>query len=45
MLPYDAFKKASGNDPASKAALKTWTQANKHLVEFPAQVPRRQTAK
>lgn len=32
---YDAFKKANGKDPTSKVALKTWTQANKHLVEFP----------
>jgi hypothetical protein len=44
-VAYDAFKKASGKDPASKAALKTWTQANKHLVEFPAPLPEKQTAK
>ncbi|MEI7846139.1 MAG: hypothetical protein WCK35_10080 [Chloroflexota bacterium] len=42
---YDAFKKANGKDPASKTILKTWTQANKHLVEFPAQAPEKQTAK
>ncbi len=42
---YDAFKKANGKDPASKAALKTWTQANKHLVEFPAPASEKQTAK
>lgn len=42
---YDAFKKANGKDPASKAALKTWTQANKHLVEFPAPLPEKQPAK
>jgi len=42
---YDAFKKANGKDPASKSTLKTWTQANKHLVEFPAQTPEKQTAK
>ena len=40
---YDAFKKANGKDPASKITLKTWTQANKHLVEFPA--PEKLTAK
>jgi len=33
---YDAFKKDCGKEPVSKAALKTWTQTNKHLVEFPA---------
>lgn len=32
---YDAFKKTCGKSPESKAALKTWTQANKHLVTFP----------
>jgi predicted nucleic acid-binding Zn finger protein len=32
---YDAFKKACGKNPANKAALKTWAQANKHLVTFP----------
>jgi hypothetical protein len=42
---YDAFKKANGKDPASKTTLKTWTQANKHLVEFPAQAPEKQTTK
>ena len=42
---YDAFKKANGKDPASKTTLKTWTQANKHLVEFPAPAPEKQTAK
>lgn len=42
---YDAFKKANGKDPASKAALKTWTQANKHLVEFPAPASEKQTTK
>jgi len=42
---YDAFKKANGKDPASKTSLKTWTQANKHLVEFPAQAPEKQTTK
>ena len=44
-VAYDAFKKASGKDPASKAALKTWTQANKHLVEFPAFTAEKQVAK
>lgn len=42
---YDAFKKANGKGPASKAALKTWTQANEHLVEFPAPLPEKQPAK
>lgn len=42
---YDAFKKANGKDPASKAALKTWTQTHKHLVEFPAPTPEKQAAK
>ena len=42
---YDAFKKANGKDPASKIILKTWTQANKHLVEFLAPAPEKQTAK
>lgn len=44
-VAYDAFKKASGKNPANKAALKTWTQANKHLVEFPAPASEKQTAK
>jgi len=38
-IAYDAFKKACGKNPASKAALKTWTQANKHLVAFPEPAP------
>ena len=42
---YDAFRKANSKNPASKAALKTWTQANKHLVQFPAPAPEKQTAK
>ena len=42
---YDAFKKANGKDPASKAALKTWTQTHKHLVEFPTPTPEKQAAK
>jgi predicted nucleic acid-binding Zn finger protein len=42
---YDAFKKANGKNPDSKAALKTWTQANKHLVEFPVPNPQKQTHK
>lgn len=42
---YDAFRKANNKNPASKAALKTWTQANKHLVQFPAPSPEKQTAK
>ena len=44
-VAYDYFKKASGKEPASKAALKTWTQANKHLVEFPASAAEKQAAK
>lgn len=42
---YDAFKKVNGKDPASKTALKIWTQANKHLVGFPAPAPEKQTTK
>ncbi len=38
---YDAFKKANGRNPDSKAALKTWTQANKQLVEFPVPSPQK----
>jgi hypothetical protein len=32
---YDTFKKACSKNPASKAALRTWAQANKHLIETP----------
>jgi hypothetical protein len=42
---YDAFTKANSKNPASKAALKTWTQANKHLVEFPVPAADKQIAK
>ena len=44
-VAYDAFKKSSGKDPANQAALKTWTQTNKHLVEFPVQASEKQIAK
>jgi hypothetical protein len=42
---YDAFRKANSKNPTNKAALKTWVQANKQLVEFPAPTPEKKTVK